>query len=170
MQQGISVSGTIFKSYPHSRYGYEVNPISRIFEFALKNPSAIAISSGSIDITYENLVESVQLITASFISSGVRQGNVVAVATKPEFECLATLSLMQIGAVSLSATESVFKNYGKAIDQLITDGSLPVASARQITINGDFFEDLGKHRATSETAKLKTTDLVRVVFSSGTTG
>ncbi|CAB4611065.1 unannotated protein [freshwater metagenome] len=170
MQQGISVSGTIFKSYPHSRYGYGVNPISLIFEFALKNPSAIAISSGSIDITYENLVESVQLITASFISSGVRQGNVVAVATKPEFECLATLSLMQIGAVSLSATESVFKNYGKAIDQLITDGSLPVASARQITINGDFFEDLGKHRATSETAKLKTTDLVRVVFSSGTTG
>lgn len=147
-----------------------MNPISRIFDFALKNPSAIAISSGSIDITYENLVESVQLITASLISSGIRQGNVVAVATKPEFECLATLSLMQIGAVSLSCTESVFRSYGRAIGWLITDGNLPVAAAKQITIDADFFEALGKHRANSETSELDATELVRVVFSSGTTG
>ena len=147
-----------------------MNPVTRIFDFASKNPGAIAVSSGAIDITYSNLVESLQLITASFIAAGVKQGQVVAVSTKPEFECLATLSLLQIGAVSMSCTESVFKAYGKSIDWLITDGNLPIAAVSQININEDFFEALGKHRPNDKTTDLDESALVRVVFSSGTTG
>ena len=147
-----------------------VNPVSIIFDFAKQNPSAIAIASGSIEITYSNLVESVQLITSAFKTAGVKQGQIVAVATKPEFECLAALSLLQIGAVSMTCTESVFKAYGKSNDWLITDGSLPISAVSQISINEDFFASLGKFRPTAESAALDEQSLVRVVFSSGTTG
>lgn len=157
-------------SYPQVRYGYQVNPVSRIFDFASKNPSAIAIASGSLDITYSSLVESIQLFTASFLAAGIKKGQVVALATRPEFECLATLSLLQIGAVSLSCTEQVFKAYGKHIDWLITDGNLPIAAVKQITVNEEFFEGIGKYRAKAEAAEIAEEDLVRVVFSSGTTG
>jgi acyl-coenzyme A synthetase/AMP-(fatty) acid ligase len=147
-----------------------MNPVRRIFDFASKNPSAVAISSSAIRITYANLVESVQLFASAFIAAGIKRGQVVAVATKPEFECLATLSLLQIGAISISATESVFKNYNKNIDWLITDGTLPLATKQQIIVNEDFFEKLGKYRPNPDVEDIDESALVRVVFSSGTTG
>ena len=147
-----------------------MNPLSRVFDFAAKNPEAMAVASGSIEISYSSLVTSVQSISAAFITAGIKKGQVVAIATKPEFECISTLALLQIGAVSMTCTESVFRAYRESIDWLVSDGTLPIVAPRQLTINEDFFESLGKFRPHSELASLADDTLVRVVFSSGTTG
>lgn len=148
-----------------------MNPISKFFANAEINPSAVAFASPNLEILNSNLSKSVQYFAASFRKSGIQKGTIVAVSAKPEIECVAILALLQLGAVSLSGTESVLRGHHRKIDYLITDNSNATFSGKNlISINPQFLSELGLTKPLEEIEQLDPNDLVRLVFSSGTTG
>ncbi len=148
-----------------------MNPIAKLFAHAENQPGQLAIASPSYTTTYAELSTAVRLISSALVARGVKRGQVVGVAAKPEIECLVALSLMQIGAVSLSATQPVLRSYKDRIEFLVTDEqTLLFDLNRRLVIDGPFLESLGMVSPLGEVADLDPEAVVRLVFSSGTTG
>jgi len=148
-----------------------VNPISKLFAHADAEPGAVAIASPSYVMTYGDLASSIRLFSSALVAEGVKAGQVVGVAARPEVECILALSLLQIGAVSLSATKPVLRSYKDKIDFLVTDDATVLFdSGKRMVVDAEFLTDLGRfapHQSVVETAG---EEIVRLVFSSGTTG
>ena len=148
-----------------------MNPIAKLFAHAENQPEQLAIASPAYTTTYAELTSAVRLISSALIARGVKRGQVVGVAAKPEIECLVALSLLQIGAVSLSATQPVLRSYKERIEFLVTDDQTTLFdSGKRLLVDGAFLESLGMVAPLAEVTELEPDAVVRLVFSSGTTG
>lgn len=148
-----------------------MNPISSFFRHASNNPGAAAVASPNLEISNANFVESIRYFAASFSKKGIAKGSIVGVSAKPEIECVVTLALMQLGAISLTATEAVLREYRSKIDRLVTDTTgINFPEGRKILVDQTFMSELGMLRPMEAIADIDEEDLVRIVFSSGTTG
>ena len=148
-----------------------MNPVSRFFEHAGRTPDAPAFVADTVSLTAGALADTVRRTAGRLRIAGVKAGDVVGVATRPELDAVLILALMQLGATSLRATEPIARNYADHIDRIIADdlfrgaGTTPV-----ITIDAQFVEAVSSTTPLAEVVDLRTDDIVRIVFSSGTTG
>ena len=148
-----------------------MNPISLVIEHASNQPESIAIAAPNYEMNYANLVGSIRLFAAKLKQFGVSKGHIVGISLRPEFETVVSLALMQLGAISLTSTPSILRNYKNQINFLVT-GEIQIGfdPARQLLIDSNFLESLGATPAWLEVADIEDDEVVRLVFSSGTTG
>ena len=148
-----------------------MNPVTRFFEHAERTPDAVAMVAGGGNLTYRQLADTVKRVAGRLTRDGITRGTVVGIHTSVELDAVLILSLMQVGAVSLRATEPVLRAYGDAVDVVIADGVVRGATGTRIlTADGEFIEGLARQTPHTDIAELDGEDLCRVVFSSGTTG
>ena len=148
-----------------------VNPVSRLFEHAERTPDAVAIAGANLTLTFGSLADNVRRVSGLLARRGVTAGSVVTVQTRVEMETIVILALMQLGAVSLRATEPVLRGYASSVDVLLADGLVRGAGGlTQIDIDAAFVEALKGQRPLDTVHELTGADLCRIVFSSGTTG
>lgn len=122
-------------------------------------------------MTYSKLANSVKRFAGRFDQLGIKKGQIVGVSLRPEFEVVVDLALLQIGAVSLTATPSVTRNYKEELDFLIVqEMQIGFSQEKQILIDELFLDGLGAVASLSSITELADEDIVRLVFSSGTTG
>jgi acyl-coenzyme A synthetase/AMP-(fatty) acid ligase len=148
-----------------------VNPVERFFASAVATPDAPAIVSLGGTLKFGDVADTVRRMASKLEQSGVRPGSVVGVNARPEIEAVATLALMQLGAVSMHVSETILRGYRDSIDLVVSDsftrgaGDLPL-----IEVSLEFVRSLATVSPREEVAELDADDLVRIVFSSGTTG
>lgn len=148
-----------------------MNPIERLFSSAEATPNAKAICSPAYSTTFADLATTVRIFSTALKSAGIKQGQIVGVGCRPELECVIALSLMQIGAISLTLSQQVMQAYKDQIDFVVTDDEKTLFTpSRILRITEETFAELGKFRPEEEVAELRPETLVRLVFSSGTTG
>jgi acyl-coenzyme A synthetase/AMP-(fatty) acid ligase len=148
-----------------------MNPVVRFFECADRTPDALAVAGVDASFTFGEMADSVRRVAAKFAQQGIRAGSIVGVNLRPEVETVATLALLQVGAVSLRVTEPIMRGYAGDIDVLVTHEVIRGAgSTRTVMVDTGFAETLGATAPRHEIAELADDDLCRIVFSSGTTG
>lgn len=148
-----------------------MNPITDVFAWAYKHPNSVAVASADFQMTYGNLVNSVKRFAGKLAQLGVQKGQIVGLSTRPEVETIVSLALLQIGAVSLNASPSVVRSYKDKLDFLIVhETEIGFAANKQILVNEQFLESLGAVPSLNSISDLGDEDVVRLVFSSGTTG
>lgn len=148
-----------------------MNPIDRFFASAAKSPDAPAIVSAGGVVRFADVADTVRRMANKFAQSGVGKGSVVGVNARPELDSVATLALLQLGAVSMRVSETILRGYRDSIDLVVSD-SLPRGAGNipLIDLSIDFIRSLAGLSPRDEVAELAADDLVRIVFSSGTTG
>ncbi len=148
-----------------------MNPIDRFFASAAKSPDAPAIVSAGGTLKFGDVADTVQRMANKLAQSGVGKGSVVGVSARAEMNAVVTLALLQLGAVSMHVSETILRGYRDSIDLVVSDtftrgaGDLPL-----IELSLEFVRSLGSVAPREVVAELSEDDLVRVVFSSGTTG
>jgi acyl-coenzyme A synthetase/AMP-(fatty) acid ligase len=122
-------------------------------------------------MNYRDLAENVARIAGALRKRGFTKGQVVAIELQPELEAVMILACAWLGAVSLSASPLLVASYKNHIDATITAEatSLPHLPTR-IIINQTFMQELGAVAKLTEPEAMSGDDLVRLSFSSGTTG
>ena len=146
-----------------------MNPIEAVFEHGRQNPAAIAVASADFSMTAADLEQSVLRFAARLRQLGVVKGSVVAVRAHPAVEAVVILALLHEGAISLSGTPGVLRAYSANIDLVIADGPVQT-SARLVVVDAEFLTALGAVSIDIRPTQLAPDDVVRIVFSSGTTG
>jgi len=148
-----------------------VNPVEQFFASAAASPETPAIVGPGGTLKFGDVADTVRRMASKFEQSGVRHGSGVGVNARPEMEAVATLALMQLGAVSMRVSETILRGYRDSIDIVLSDdmargaGDLPA-----IDLSIDFVRSLAGVAPRGAVAALGGEDVVRVVFSSGTTG
>lgn len=137
-----------------------------------RTPDAPAMIGPVETLSFKQLTWRVRKYAAQLAASGVKRGDVAVVRMPREYDLIATLALSMLGAVSASNTAKQYYDFEPITDWLIT--RLPVENyppEKQILVtpvwiqrafnNTDSFDDTGFTAAE---------DLMRLVFTSGTTG
>lgn len=143
-----------------------------LIESAERTPDAPAMIGPTETLSFKQLAWRVRKYAAALASAGVKRGDVAVVRMPREYDLVATLGLSMLGAVSASNTAKQYYDFEPITDWLIT--RMPVENyptEKQILItpvwiqrafnNMDAFDDAGFTAAE---------DLMRLVFTSGTTG
>jgi long-chain acyl-CoA synthetase len=147
------------------------NPIELIFQQASKLPSNPALVSPRLTLSYKQLVRLSKQTAQRLARLGIERGQVVGVQCQPETTVVVWLALLQLGAVSLHVTTETVKSRGGDLDFVVVDDNFSrLAHKNLITLTADFFESLEATSPLEDIAELDSKSLVRVVFSSGTTG
>lgn len=147
------------------------NPIELFFNQAEKTPEGLALVSPRTTLTYNQLQRLSRQMARKFTQLGIRAGDTVGVQCQPEISVVVWLALMQLGAASLQANAANSVTYGEFIDFVVVDDSMTkIKTKNLIIIDPDFLESLDGTRPLDEVTPLRKDGLVRVVFSSGTTG
>ena len=122
-------------------------------------------------MNYRDLAENVARFAGALRKRGVSKGQVVAISLQPELEAVLILACAQLGAVSLSASKLLLDSYSSDIDALVSDDQTTLFRGKnRILINQEFMQELGLVAKITEPKELDPDDLVRLSFSSGTTG
>jgi acyl-coenzyme A synthetase/AMP-(fatty) acid ligase len=147
------------------------NPIELFFNQAERNPEGLALASPRTTLTFKMLERFSRQMARKLTRLGIRPGETVGVNCQPETMVIVWLALLQIGATTLHVNASISIQFGESIGAVIVDDSLTkIKHNRLMTIDSDFLESLDGTRPLDETTRLTNTSLIRVVFSSGTTG
>lgn len=148
-----------------------MNPVQQFFDRAASTPEKPSFVADSVILSGGALSDTVRRFAGRLKATGIREGDVVGVATRPEADAILILALMQLGATSLRVTEPIARNYADHIDHIIADdlfrgaGSIPVT-----TIDGQFMDAVKSTSPLPDVVDFTDGDIVRIVFSSGTTG
>lgn len=150
------------------------NPITEILHWADTSPDAAAIVSDRARLDFGELADAVRRSASGLRRAGLRSGDVIAVRAQPEWAVVLQLALLHEGAVSLHGSDAVLDAWGSAITAVLDDGSQPLptggSGVRRIDVGASFLAGLGAVRPAADPHPLAEGDLVRIVFSSGTTG
>jgi acyl-coenzyme A synthetase/AMP-(fatty) acid ligase len=148
-----------------------VNPLNKLWSLAESQPDSLALASTAVQMNYRDLADNVARFAGALRAAGVRKGDVVAIQLQPELEAVLILATTQLGAVSLSASKLLLDSYSKDIDFLITGDATQLSKVKaRIVIDQDFMLRLGAVAKITTPEPLVAEDLVRLSFSSGTTG
>ena len=148
-----------------------MNPLTKFWSLAESQPDSLALVSSSVSMNYRDLADNVARFAGALRKRGITKGQVVAIDLQPELEAVLILACVQLGAVSLSASPMILKGYQDQIDALITDQVLGSEQVQnRIVVDQSFMQELGSVVKISTPETLQGEDLVRLSFSSGTTG
>lgn len=148
-----------------------MHPIEQIYGRALQSPSHIAFASRSLQLSSSELVDLAQRLAARLKQLGVARGSVVGIRASPEVEAIATLSILQLGGISMSRPATGWSELRKRIDLVVvTEHDFDFPLSKQVVIDGTFVSYLSAIPPLKDIEPTEAEDLCRVVFSSGTTG
>ena len=148
-----------------------MNPLTKFWSLAESQPDSLALASTSVQMTYRDLAENIARFAGALSKQGVTKGSVVAIRLQPELEAVLILAVTQLGAVSLSASKLILESYSDHIDFLVTGEVTQLSRVKsRIVIDQDFMRGLGSMAKITTPEPLEPNDLVRLSFSSGTTG
>ena len=148
-----------------------MNPLAKLWSLAESQPDSLALVSTSVQMSYRDLAENVARFAGALRKEGVAKGSIVAISLQPELEAVLILAVTQLGAVSLSASKLILESYSPQIDFLITSDVTQMSKVKsKIVIDQVFMQRLGAVSKVTSPAPLAGSDLVRLSFSSGTTG
>ncbi len=148
-----------------------MNPLTKFWSLAESQPDSLALVSTSVQMNYRDLADNVARFAGALSKGGVCKGQVVAIRLQPELEAVLILAVTQLGAVSLSSSKLILDSYAQNIDFLITDDAAHLSKVKnRIIIDQNFMMKLGSIAKVSTPEHLGPEDLVRLSFSSGTTG
>lgn len=148
-----------------------MNPASKLRSLAESQPDSLALVSSSVKMTYRDLSENVARFSGALRKAGISKGSVVAVELAPELEAVVILALAHLGAASLTGSQVILSTYGNAIDFLVTQEHSRLSNnLSRVVIDAQFMQGLGAISKHLEPEPITQNQLVRLVFSSGTTG
>jgi acyl-coenzyme A synthetase/AMP-(fatty) acid ligase len=148
-----------------------VNPLLKLWSLAESQPDSLAIVSNSVQMNFRDLADNVARFAGAFRKAGIGKGQVIAIQLQPELEAVVIFACTQLGAATLSASKIILDSYSNDIDFLITGDELALSKVKKhIVINQEFMISLGSVAKIPEPQPLESEDLVRLSFSSGTTG
>ena len=148
-----------------------MNPLTKFWSLAESQPDSLALVSTSVQMNYRDLADNVARFAGALKKLGVSKGAVVAIQSQPELEAVLILAATQLGAISLSASKLILESFSDNIDFLITEDKTQLSKvSSRIVIDQDFMTKLGGVARITEPESLDREDLVRLSFSSGTTG
>lgn len=148
-----------------------MNPLIKFWSLAESQPDSLALVSTAVRMNYRDLSDNVARFAGALRKAGVSKGNVVAIWLQPELEAVLILAVTQLGAVSLSASKLILDSYSAHIDFLVTGDATELSKVKaRIVIDQDFMLKLGAAAKITTPEPLAGSDLVRLSFSSGTTG
>ena len=145
--------------------------IDDVLAWSDRRPDAPAIVSTRLSMTFAELGSAVRRTASRLRQLGLKPGDVVGVHAVPEWEAVLTLAVLHEGAVSLHASAAVSDAYGDRISLHL--GRAPESRAttrRMIDVDDAFIASLGAVNPVIAPRPVPDEGLVRVVFSSGTTG
>lgn len=134
-----------------------MNPIEQLWSLVAKQPDSLALISSKVRMNFRDLGDNVSRFAAVMRKRGIKHGDVLGVEAPAEIEVVIVLAALQLGAATLSVSKTVLDNFRSNIDHLV----IPDES---------FMLELGTVQPLIEPQKLEPNDIVRISFSSGTTG
>lgn len=147
------------------------NPIELFFQSAIRSPESLALVSSRTKLTYLQLERLSRRVARKLSKLGIKPGDVVGVQCQQEITVVIWLALLQLGATSLAVNKTTLESYGQFIDLVLVDDNFSRLKHEKVLILGpEFFESLDATSPLDGVAQLQPDSLVRVVFSSGTTG
>lgn len=108
-------------------------------------------------MNFRELGENVSRFAGVLRRRGVKRGHVVGFEAQPELETVLILAALQLGASSLSCSKQILEGYRKHIDIVVSPDE-------------QFMRELGMIQPIVEPELLDPESVIRVSFSSGTTG
>lgn len=139
---------------------------------AARTPDAPAMIGPADALTFKQLEWRVRKYAAALANSGVKRGDMVVVRMAREYDLVATLALSMLGAVSASNTAKQYYDFEPITDWLLT--RKPVENypeAKQILITPLWIQKaFNSTDAFDDEGFSSPEDLMRLVFTSGTTG
>lgn len=148
-----------------------MHPLAQFWQHVEATPEQLALVSDSVQLSYRDLGDNVTRFAAALRKRGVKPSNVVAIQLDAELEAVVILATAQLGATSLSYSKVIDDEYGKHIDVVITQNNFFLSKAKnRLVIDPDFMRELGTVGRVSEPEAFEPDSLVRLSFSSGTTG
>lgn len=154
-----------------SREADSGNPIVLFFNSAISSPDSLALVSARTKLTYRQLARLARQTARKLSKLGIKAGDVVGIQCQPEITVVLWLALLQLGATSLAVTKTTLASYGQYINTVLVDDNFSrLKHGRVQTLSPEFFESLDVTVPLEDIAQLQPESLVRVVFSSGTTG
>lgn len=143
-----------------------------LFDSAERTPDAPAMIGPAETLSFKQLAWRVRRYAAALASAGVKRGDFAVVRMPREYDLVATTALSMLGAVSASNTAKQYYEFESITDWVITRKPIEnYPPEKQILVtppwlqrafnNTDSFDDNGFASAS---------DLMRLVFTSGTTG
>ena len=147
------------------------NPIELFFQSARSSPESLALVSSRTRFTYWQLERLSRRVARKLSKLGIQPGDVVGVQCQQEITVVIWLALLQLGATSLAVNKTTLASYRQYIDFVLVDDNFSrLKHEKVLFLSPEFFESLDGTAPLDEVSKLQPESLVRVVFSSGTTG
>lgn len=103
--------------------------------------------------------------------AGVAKGTTVGISAGPEVDAIATVALMQLGAISMSRPATGWSSIRARVQYLIVgEPEIGFPLSKQVVVDSDYVSQMGAVPRLTTWENLDDTAICRVVFSSGTTG
>ncbi len=145
--------------------------IDEVLAWSDRRPDAPAIVSTRLSMTFGELGSAVRRTASRLRQLGVKPGDVIGLHAVPEWEAVLTLAVLHEGAASLHASAQVRAAYSDHIAMHLgrAPGSTE-AAGRTIEVDEQFIASLGAVNPRIDPRPVAAGGIVRIVFSSGTTG
>jgi len=164
-----------------TKYPYPANAAvhTLISEQAAKSPNQTAIKFGQQELTYKQLIQSANQLSALLIENNVKKGDKVAFALDRSAEMvIAILAIMKTGAVyvpldplfPLDRINYMLDDCGAVILLISQNYRSKYRSGAKELILEDLWPKLANYRATDTQINVRGDDLVYILYTSGSTG
>lgn len=150
-----------------------INPITKLLDHAHERPDELALVGPNLDLTWSELAGDVRRVAAWLRDKGLQSGDMALLDLSPETEVIAMLALLHEGAASAHYSENLSQLDLAAMGFkfLITRNSnANVPGVQSLFLKPEEVSVLNSD-SLIEPKSLKSEDqIIRVIFSSGTTG
>ena len=151
-----------------------MNPFSFLQKNVASNPSRVAVHGPSVTMSNEELLEASQNIAWLMRQRGVKRGDLVLMNLSQEVECAAMLAAFHIGAISAHVSAASSPQCMQALGAqwlLTSDQQNEIEGVSTIRLSAEAIASAGTiDHDFSPVSLTDTGEVLRIVFSSGTTG
>lgn len=148
----------------------DVNPFLNLQRNAETNPSGVFLQSVDQTVTNESAVVSVKKLAFELRRLGVEPGDVIALDLPEQLSIMFTMAVFHEAATSTILPTGYVADGVFAIDWVFATGTPTLQrGARVVTVDTKFLQEVDQNPS-GISAREGAADIVRIVFSSGTTG
>lgn len=148
----------------------DVNPFLHLQRNAEENPSGVFLKSADQTVTNESALVSTKKLAYELRRLGVTPGAVIALDLPEQLSIMFTMAVFHEAATSTILPAGYVADGVFAIDWVFSSGTpTPQQGARVITVDSKFLQDVDQNPY-GISPREGAADVVRIVFSSGTTG
>lgn len=149
-----------------------IQPFLHLERSAKLNPTATAISSPEVNLTYSELLDSSIRFARVFREAGIKPGDVVGVNIPSFLDLVITQALFHEACIGSQLPMGHIDVINKYFDWVVVDRAIEgFPESRQIIVDEQFMQRMGIVVATANPLRYESEQSVcRLNFSSGTTG